>query len=126
MSFLSRLFTWWNGATLGTLLFTRRHGVEVGRDGEGNTYYRSKAGKRRWVIYNGLAEASRVPPEWHLWLHHADMPPPSEAPVEAPRWVKPHVPNLTGTGQAHMPSGSLAKVGRRARATGDYEAWVPD
>ena len=50
----------------------------------GNRYYRTKGGKidptlgfeRRWVIYNGVAEASTVPPSWHGWLHHTvDVPP---------------------------------------------------
>ena len=36
MGLLASIFTWWNGATLGTSLFTRRHGREVGRDAAGN------------------------------------------------------------------------------------------
>ena len=76
MSLISDIFTWWNGATLGTKLFTRRHGRLVGEDEWGNTYYEQREGKgplgkpRRWVIYNGVAEASKVPPEWHAWLHY--------------------------------------------------------
>ena len=30
MGFLSSIFTWWNGATLGTRLFSRRHGRHAG------------------------------------------------------------------------------------------------
>ncbi len=125
MAFLSGIFTWWNGSTWGT----RRSvagGSRVGEDGAGNLYYASRHGDRRWVVYKGIADASRIPPDWHLWMHGADMPPPSQAPLPTQRWEKPPLPNLTGTPQAHMPSGALARSGVRARATGDYEAWSPD
>lgn len=125
MSFFTRIFTWWNGSTWGTRR-TVASGSEVGRDGWGNIYYASRAGDRRWVTYNGYADASRIPPDWHLWMHGADMPPPSQLPIQVPRWVKPPQFNLTGTAQAHMPSGALERSGVRARATGDYEAWEPD
>lgn len=124
MGLLKRIFTWWDGATIGTQLFTWRAGEKVGSDAAGNVYYRARKGDRRWVIYNGPAEASRVPPEWHLWLHHAsDTPGDAEIPVKA--WEKPHVPNLTGSDAAYVPSGALSAGGRRAAATGDYEAWTP-
>ena len=32
-------------------------------DNQGNVFYQTKDGKRRWVIFNGEAEASRVDPE---------------------------------------------------------------
>ncbi|MBW7835673.1 MAG: NADH:ubiquinone oxidoreductase subunit NDUFA12 [Sphingomonadales bacterium] len=126
MSFLSHIFTWWNDYTLGTRLFTWRKGQLVGADAEGNRYYRERKGDRRWVIYNGVVEASRVPPEWHAWLHRLVDSPPSERPLPAKSWEKEHVPNLTGTVGAYFPPGSLNEGGRRARATGDYEAWQPE
>ncbi len=48
--FLLQFFTWWNGQTLGTKVFTSRHGEKVGEDEFGNAYYRSKGGRidRRW------------------------------------------------------------------------------
>lgn len=126
MSWLKTIFTWWNGPTLGTWLNTRLTGVEVGRDDQGNIYYRSKKGDRRWVIYPGDVEASLTPPEWHMWLHRQSATPPSETPLPEKAWEKPWQPNLTGSPGAHAPSGSLHASGVRARATGDYEAWVPE
>ncbi|MDD5587338.1 MAG: NADH-ubiquinone oxidoreductase subunit NDUFA12 family protein, partial [Alphaproteobacteria bacterium] len=87
---------------LGTRLDTWLSGVAVGRDSAGNSYYRARrkrAGqrKRRWVIYAGEPEASAVPPEWHVWLHHlADSPLPGQSRFHQP-WQKPHQPDLTGT-----------------------------
>jgi NADH:ubiquinone oxidoreductase subunit len=133
-NFFLRFFTWWNGATFGTQLWTWRYGEAVGRDDFGNRYYRSKGGRidptlgfeRRWVIYDGLAEPSRVPPDWHGWLHHmVDVPPTQEG--YTPRsWQKPHQPNLTGTPLAWRPPGSTLAAGKRPRATGDYKPWTPD
>ena len=61
MYFLKRLLTWWNSQTLGTQIFTARKGVKVGEDDQGNIYYHTRDDKRRWVIFNGEAEASRKP-----------------------------------------------------------------
>ena len=81
---------------------------------------------RRWVIYAGTVEASRVPPDWHGWLHHTvDEPPTAAAPKTKP-WEARHKPNLTGTADAYRPDGSLWKGARRPHATGDYEAWRPN
>ncbi|HEY3777957.1 MAG TPA: NADH:ubiquinone oxidoreductase subunit NDUFA12 [Rhizomicrobium sp.] len=126
MSWLRLLFVWWHGATPGTLFLTWRAGRFVGEDPFGNRYYQNRPGTRRWVIYNGTAEASRVPPEWHGWLHHTFPDPPTVAPPRVKPWEKEHVPNMTGTDAAYHPAGSLAAGGRHAPATGDYQPWIPD
>ena len=133
-NFLLRFFTWWNGTTLGTQFWTWRKGEFVGEDATGNRYFRTRGGtidpklgfERRWVIYNGMAEASKVPPDWHGWLHHTVDTPPVEENYKAQSWQKPHRPNLTGTPAAHRPSGSTLAQGRRPKATGDYKAWTPE
>lgn len=124
MSFFSRLFTWWDGQTLGTQIDTWRRGVRVGEDVQGNRFYQSRDGKRRWVVFNGEAEASRVDPEWHGWLHHTFAAPPTEVPLPRKPWEKPHVPNLTGTPLAHAPPGSLRRPAPAEPR--DYEPWRPD
>ncbi len=130
MSVLSSLFTWWNGPSIGTRLWSSRNGTEVGRDGAGNVYFRSgkagSPGERRWVMYNGAPEATQIPPEWHLWMHKTVALPPSEAPLTPRVWERPWVPNQTGTVAAYRPSGALESGGKRAAATGDYRAWTPE
>ena len=69
-SFFSRIFTWWNGQTIGTQIFTWRKGIKVGEDDQGNSYFRDRQDHRRWVIYNGEVEASKIPNEWYSWMHH--------------------------------------------------------
>src|SRR3990167_236843 len=135
MGFFGKIFTWWDGATIGTMVHTARKGEHVGSDAQGNRYYRSKrkqgaatgqASERRWVIYNGANDASRVPAEWHGWLHGSfdDVP---ESHLPPPRiWETEYTPNFTGTAKAYLPQGALERGGIRAPATGDYEAWSPE
>lgn len=136
MGILGKIFTWWDGATIGAGMHIRGQGEKVGTDAQGNTYYRSKriaknggpfdGRERRWVIYNGANDASRVPAEWHGWLHgNIDGVPESNLPP--PRiWEAEFTPNRTGTVEAYRPMGALEKGGRRAAATGDYESWSPE
>lgn len=123
-SFFLKFFTWWNGQTFGTQLFTARHGEKVGEDDQGNIYYRTSDDSRRWVIYDGEVEASRVAPEWHGWLHRIYDTPPSESPLPHRDWQKPHMPNLTGTPMAYAPDGSIRRAEPAPRR--DYEAWNPE
>jgi NADH:ubiquinone oxidoreductase subunit len=103
---LLRAVTWWNGQTLNTQLWTWRKGIRVGEDDQGNVFYHNADDSRRWVIFNGEAEASRISPEWHGWMQ------------------QPHQENLTGTAMAYAPAGSIRRETPKARA--DYEAWSPE
>eukprot|EP00439_Symbiodinium_sp_Y106_P089155 s1_g1691.t1 len=125
MSFLAQFFTWWHSQTLATRFHTWRHGELMGEDAQGNKYYRSKE-DRRWVVYNGLVEASRIPPEWHGWIHKTVDTVPADEEYTVREWQKPHQPNLTGTPYAYRPDGSLSTQGGRPRVTGDYDAWSPE
>ncbi|HTQ12831.1 MAG TPA: NADH:ubiquinone oxidoreductase subunit NDUFA12 [Rhizomicrobium sp.] len=125
MSVLRMIFVWWRSATLGTLVTTWLTGEPVGADRFGNRYYQNRRG-RRWVVYNGTVEASRVPPDWHGWLHKTFEDPPTSAPLPAKPWELEHEPNRSGTPAAYRPPGSLSGTGVRAPATGDYQAWKPE
>lgn len=129
MGLLSDIFTWWNGATFATKRYTARNGEYVGDDNSGNRYYQDKsvvgpAGMpRRWVIYNGEADASKVPPEWYGWLHYTVDTPPTQDDYQPRPWEKPHLPNMTGTPAAYRPPGSLLGQNKRPRTQGDYQPW---
>ena len=112
--------------TIGTKIFTFFRGKLVGVDEFGNKYYQDRKltgnnMRKRWVAYNGVAEASRVPPSWHGWLHYTT----DEVRSEEYKWQKKHTPNLTGTPFAYFPPGHEKGGGVREDATGDYEAWKP-
>ena len=87
---LKSIFTWWNGATIGIRFTVGRRANFIGEDDTGNRYHEAKdnrdsydARKRRWVTYRGYAEASKVPPDWHGWLHYTFDEPPTVEPLEA-------------------------------------------
>jgi len=127
MDFIGRILTF----NYGTFLFTWLNGERVGTDVFGNRYYRSRRKRRygreqRWVLYKGSNEASKVPPEWHAWLHQMVEEPLTESAAQPRPWQKEHLPNLTGTDLAYRPSGHDRMGGKRAPATGDYEPWVPE
>lgn len=128
-AFITQFFTWWNGQTLGTRFYTWRFGTFVGEDEQGNKYYQggkdSEGRTRRWVIYNGPSEATRIPSGWHGWIHHRDDVPPTEQNYAPREWQKPHLPNLTGTAAAYKPPGSILAGNHRPQVTGDYDAWTP-
>ena len=104
---------------------------KIGEDSEGNKYYEAKARKgynhsRRWVVYNGEAEPSRVPAEWHGWLHYqSDFVPTTDSLSYRRPWQKPSRANPSGTTAAYHPPGHILAGAQRESATGDYEAWVP-
>ncbi len=123
MRFLLSLLTWWHAPTLGTRLFTWRRGKKVGEDEQGNQFYRNADDSRRWVIYAGEPEATRISPEWHGWLHHTYDNNPVENPLPHKKWEKPHHENLTGTDAAYVPPGSILRPDPVERK--DYEAWQP-
>jgi len=124
MKFLLRSLTWWNTSTLNTAFFTWRKGEKVGEDDQGNIFYQTHDKKKRWVIYNGESEASRVAPEWHGWLHHTWDETPTDKPLVHKTWEKPHQENLTGTARAYAPAGSIRLAQPKERR--DYEAWTPE
>ncbi len=116
--------------TITTRLFTFFHGHFVGEDTFGNRYFREKKipkdrREKRWVMYKGIAEPTKVPPEWHGWLHYTQAKPPTERNIVRQKWEKPPIPNLTGTPNAYAPPGHLLKGGKHAPTTSDYEAWKP-
>ena len=127
MGIFANAFTWWNGASWGTSLFSRRHGREVGRDEAGNKYFEHrKDPSRRWVIYTGNNDSSRVTPGWNAWLRGTIGEVPSKALPQRRAFEQPPQPNATGTETAFRPSGSLRSAGIRPAATGDYQAWKPE
>ncbi len=101
---------------------------KVGVDEFGNQYFEAKKArigyKRRFVIYKGSSEPSKIPAEWHGWMHYTrdDLPQNNHK----LSWQKIHLPNLTGTKFAHFPLGSQISGGKRSKVSSDYQPWQPN
>ena len=108
MAWALRIFTWWQVETFGTWLMTRLRGRQVGVDRLGNRYFENRQGTRRWVLYDGEVEASKVPPEWNAWLHHTANAPPSDAAPSRP-WEKEHISQFDGYAGRLPPAGPLVR-----------------
>jgi len=119
INFFKQIFIWWNRQTLGTFIYTLFTGKLVGEDEFGNKYYTNKVGKR-WVIYQKEVEASKIPAEWHLWIHSSKQKAPSKN-EEKFSWQKQHEENLTGTEKAYKPERSLASDPKKNNKR--YETW---
>ena len=119
INFLKQIFTWWHKQTIGTFIYTLFFGKFIGKDEFGNKYYTSSTGKR-WVIYKNKIESSKIPPEWHSWIHFLTINKPSDEEKKFP-WQKKHEENLTGTSRAYKPEGSLTFNSKKDKKK--YENW---
>lgn len=93
---------------------------KIGADEFGNEYFQNKKG-RRFVVYKGIAEASKIPAEWHGWMHYNCDFAPVNINTHKFSWQKIHLPNLTGTKNAYSPKNSVVK-----KTNAEYEAWKPN
>lgn len=99
-------------------LFIKTFSNKVGSDEFGNQYYQNKRGKR-FVVYKGIAEPSKIPFEWHGWIHYTTNVAPIKFDTKKASWQKIHLPNLTGTKNAYSPKNSTAKI------KSFYQPWTP-
>ena len=60
-------------------------GKFVGKDNSGNKYYQNNKGKR-WVIYNGEINASKIESDWYQWMHYQTDTNPSKVKVSKHSW----------------------------------------
>jgi len=115
---------------LGTKIYTVIFGNHVGSDEFGNKYYSnlkdfSDLKAKRWVIFKGEIEATKIPPHWHSWLHKSIDIPPLDYKHKF-HWQKNHKPNMTGTKKAYFPSSyPLSKSYESDKMKSDYESWNP-
>ena len=120
---LKEIFTWWNNQTVGVRLWTYFSGKLVAKDEFDNRYYTNKNQSRRWVVYNGEVEASKVTPEWNNWLRFTSDDIPSEESTRF-KWQLRHTSNQTGTINAYSPKSSSFNRKKSARDL-DYDKWKP-
>ena len=94
----------------------------IGRDGSGNQYYEetlkgTSRTPRRWVLYHGLPEATKVSAEWYNWLRHLSATPPTSNNLLQYSWQQPYLPNLTGTKKAYRTHSSKTQSKK-------YRSWI--
>ena len=116
LTLFKKIFIWWNQDTIGTKIYTIFFGKFVGKDSFGNRYYESKKGKR-WVIYAGEIDASKIPVEWYSWIHFTPNKIEKKHNLDKYDWQKPHKHNLTGTDKSYYPYKKEDAIKKK------YKAW---
>ncbi len=119
---LREIFTWWNGQTIGTRLWTYFSGIPAGVDSQGNKYFHNKKDTKRWVIYADEVESTYVNPEWNNWLRFTSREKASED--KKYKWQKNHLSNQTGTANAYDPEKNNTNDSSKKR-NDDYIKWSP-
>lgn len=120
---LKEIFTWWNNQTIGTRIWSYFNGQFVGSDKFGNKYFQNKNDTKRWVLYLGQVESSKVPPEWNGWLRFTSQTIPlSNKKYE---WEKEHIENQTGTPNSYYPRESIIKNPKSKKRL-EYKKWSPE
>ncbi len=112
LTIFKQIFTWWNHQTLGTRIYTIIFGKLEGEDDLGNKYYQNKSG-RRWVIYNGEIEASKIPNEWYSWMHYTHNKIENLHKLKKYDWQKDHLPNQTGSENSYHPKNNKNAVKKK-------------
>ena len=116
--------------SLGTKIYTLLFGNLVATDEFGNKYYCNSKNfednlSRRWVIFEGEVEATKIPPHWHAWLHKSIDKPPLNYDHKY-KWQKNHEKNLTGTANAYLPaSHPLSTSNNNNYKKKEYDKWQP-
>ena len=117
LTFIKEILTWWNQQTFGTRMYTFFYGKFVGEDEFGNRYYENKKRKKRWVIYKGEIDATKIPVEWYSWMHFIKNKIEDSHKFEKYSWQKNHLSNQTGTEKAYNPQKSKDATKKK------YNSW---
>lgn len=100
------------------LLYTHFLGQKVGTDAFGNQYFQHKHPKntKKWVVYNGINDPSKIPVNWYMWLHSNIKDEPKE---NLSSWQ----PNVTQTPFAFKGTNSIENI--EPNRSNNYSKWVP-
>ena len=112
-------------------LYTFFRGSLVGKDEDGNKYYKSNIAhgtkkEKRWVLYKKDNDPTNIDPNWHAWLHHVVENVPKSKTKKSFYWQKKISPNRTGTEKAYLPSGHVLNKERKNKKIKNYESWTPN
>ena len=118
---IKQIFTWWHSQTIGTFLYTIFFGKLVGRDESENKYYENRKKDKRWVVYKGEINASKITSDWFSWIHYISNITPVEKKYNKYPWQKPHLENKTGTNESYKAN----KISKKSKDFKKYETWKP-
>ena len=89
-------------------IYLKFRGTEVGEDQYGNKYFELKrvdsfGRKKRYCLYSGLVEASKIAPEWHPFMHYQIEAKEVPKNIRSYKWQKLALPDLTLSDVKYLP-----------------------
>ena len=73
--------------------------------------------KKRWIIYKGEIDASKISNEWFSWIHFTKNKMEINKNVKKYSWQKPHSSNKTGTSESYHPNKNNDEIKKK------YSTW---
>tara|TARA_B100001750_G_scaffold53592_1_gene40765 strand:- start:223 stop:561 length:339 start_codon:yes stop_codon:yes gene_type:complete len=72
---------------------------------------------KRWVIYKGEIDASKISADWYSWIHFMKNKIEFNTKIKKYDWQKPHLSNQTGTKNAYHPNKKDVEIKKK------YKIW---
>lgn len=119
-------------------IFLKFKGKFVGEDEYGNKYYETNQRdylnrKKRYCLFNGRVEATKIPPEWHCFMHYQI---PKESVIldtKQYKWQKRFLPDLTLSSIKYLPKNHPLYSNQNSlyntKSSGNpfkFKAWSPN
>jgi NADH:ubiquinone oxidoreductase subunit len=120
-----------------TLLYLSIFGQLVGEDNYGNKYFELKkkdsfGRKKRVCLFRGRVEASKISPEWHLFMHYQKDSKEIPVNIKQYKWQRSYLPDLTLTSVKYLPKNHPSYSGKtnlyNAKGAGNpfkFQPWKP-
>ena len=89
-------------------IYLQLFGNKVGEDEYGNQFFELKrvdylGRRKRYCLYKGSPEASKISPEWHPFMHYQIDAKDVKTTFRQYKWQKPYVPDTTLSQNKYLP-----------------------
>ena len=89
-------------------IYLQFFGNKVGEDEYGNQFFELNrkdylGRKKRYCLYKGIPEASKISPEWHPFMHYQIDAKNVRTTFKQYKWQKPYVPDTTLSKNKYLP-----------------------
>ncbi len=93
--------------------------TKVGEDEYGNSFFELKrkdylGRKKRYCLYNGVVEASKISPEWHPFMHYQIDVDEVKKTFKQYKWQKPATPITTLSKDKYLPKNHILNAQKKS------------
>lgn len=93
-------------------IYLKLFATKVGEDEYGNQFFELKrtdylGRKKRYCLYKGYVEASKISPEWHPFMHYQIAAKDVKTTYKQYKWQKPAIPDTTLSNYKFLPKNHM-------------------